>query len=256
MIKSLAVGEAGALARKRLQRVVDELTVQMPGIDFEITSSEKVGLSRIDGASAPKKRRAVVRSMRPTMSISIGPLMANIGETSWVTIYIQSSRSVVDDGQSPTICMCVFIIFGSPPALTQNSSQRAVPKALDKPAAKRRATNKDGRPNIRAKRSSGSEQSPSLTKNGASCSKNSRRSLPSHPTMIGQARALLSIIRTVSRTGSGNRYRGLRARRCAYRAQIPKLPRLLAKKRKRGRFNHPSNTEKGDRPVHVHRQEL
>ena len=60
VIKSLAVGEAGALARKRLQRVVDELTRLISDarkIDFEITSSEKVGLeSELMGASAPKKR--------------------------------------------------------------------------------------------------------------------------------------------------------------------------------------------------------
>ena len=60
VIKSLAVGEAGALARKRLQRVVDELTRLISDarkIDFEITSSEKVGLeSELMGASTPKKR--------------------------------------------------------------------------------------------------------------------------------------------------------------------------------------------------------
>ena len=53
--------------------------------------------------------------------------------------------------RSRLLSVCAFfIIFGSPPALTQNSSQRAVPKALDKPAAKRRAAKKDSGPNIRS----------------------------------------------------------------------------------------------------------
>jgi tetratricopeptide (TPR) repeat protein len=60
VIKSLAVHEGGTLARKRLQRVVDELTRLISDarkIDFEITSAEKVGLeSQLLGAKAPKTR--------------------------------------------------------------------------------------------------------------------------------------------------------------------------------------------------------
>ena len=60
VIKSLAVHEGGTLARKRLQRVVNELTRLISDarkIDFEITSAEKVGLeSKLLGAKTPQKR--------------------------------------------------------------------------------------------------------------------------------------------------------------------------------------------------------
>ncbi|MBV72306.1 MAG: hypothetical protein CMH52_13360 [Myxococcales bacterium] len=61
VIKSLAVHEGGTLARKRLQRVVDELTRLISDarkIDFEITSAEKVGLeAELLGAAKQKERR-------------------------------------------------------------------------------------------------------------------------------------------------------------------------------------------------------
>jgi len=61
IIKSLAVHEGGTLARKRLERVAQELTRLISDarkIGFEITSAEKVGLEgQLLGAQAPKSRR-------------------------------------------------------------------------------------------------------------------------------------------------------------------------------------------------------
>ena len=58
VIKSLTVHEAGTLARKRLQRVVDELSTLISDslkIEFEIASAEKGILDNKMGAGGPRQ---------------------------------------------------------------------------------------------------------------------------------------------------------------------------------------------------------
>ncbi|MGC6415545.1 MAG: tetratricopeptide repeat protein [Bradymonadia bacterium] len=53
--------------------------------------------------------------------------------------------------RSRLLSVCAFfILFGGPQAFAQNVGKRAVPKALDKPAAKRRAVQKERGPKIRS----------------------------------------------------------------------------------------------------------
>ena len=49
--------------------------------------------------------------------------------------------------RSRLLSVCAFfILFGGPQAFAQNVGKRAVPKALDKPAAKRQAVQKERGP--------------------------------------------------------------------------------------------------------------
>ena len=101
VIKSLAVNDAGVLARKRLRRVtreLDDLFQQYQTIQFELISQERTSLERELANVSVRRAELRRRKLEPRMmSTYIFPSRENIGEMNSVTICIMFNRSVLDE---------------------------------------------------------------------------------------------------------------------------------------------------------------
>ena len=107
VIKSLAVHEAGLLARKRLKRVVaelDELFNQHDRIGFEIKEAERQGLQgQIRGDKSPRRRARKGTIYATDEEHIYWPFKGTQDELGFYLT--QSSRSVADD--AGTSCRCL-----------------------------------------------------------------------------------------------------------------------------------------------------